>query len=221
MGSISLSTSRIVSEKRVLSAADKSIMNDPKAQILLYKTGYILEKNSLFQEKKKPTRSERRHWCWSSHSLAFVDAERWSEFFCFFRQTEGALRQIFDTAANFGNAFDRPRKLFWASKRQSTRAFQRTLVFFCFTLFHLVLKSHVRARLGNLSWKTGCETELSRQIIRRKKAQQDFETGFQAGQGLASAPCSVQKYLSQVLFPLLKSYSAFLSEIPPKKNPVK
>ena len=52
MGSISLSTSRIVSEKRVLSAADKSIMNDPKAQILLYKTGYILEKSPLFQEKK-------------------------------------------------------------------------------------------------------------------------------------------------------------------------
>ena len=54
MGSISLSTSRIVSEKRVLSAADKSIMNDPKAQILLYKTGYILEKSPLFQEKPVP-----------------------------------------------------------------------------------------------------------------------------------------------------------------------
>ena len=51
MGSISLSTSRIVSEKRVLSAADKSIMNEPKAQILLYKTGYILEKNSIFPRK--------------------------------------------------------------------------------------------------------------------------------------------------------------------------
>ena len=60
MGSISLSTSRIVSEKRVLSAADKSIINDPKAQILLYKTGYtkviyqnwyILEKNSIFPRK--------------------------------------------------------------------------------------------------------------------------------------------------------------------------
>ena len=168
MGSISLSTSRIVSEKRVLSAADKSIMNDPKAQILLYKTGYILEKNSLFQEtKKKPTRSDRRHRCWSSHSFAFVDAERWSELFCFFRQTEGALRQIFDAAANFGNASDRPRKLFWASKRQSTWAFQRTLVFFCLTLFHLVLKSQFRARLGNLSWKTTCETGFSAENLDR------------------------------------------------------
>ena len=89
MGSISLSTSRIVSEKRVLSAADKSIMNDPKAQILLYKTWYILEKNLIFLEK--PTRTNRRHRWWSSHSLSFVDAERGSELFCFFRQTEGAL----------------------------------------------------------------------------------------------------------------------------------
>jgi len=138
MGSISLSTSRIVSEKRVLSAADKSIMNDPKAQILLYKR--ILENISLFLRNQKPTRSDRRHRSWSSHSFAFVDAERRSEFFSFFRQTKGALWQILYTSANFWDTLDRPRKFLWGAKTKSTRAFQ-SLVLFCLPLFHLVLKS--------------------------------------------------------------------------------